>query len=63
MNNRHWIVQAINPAHKGALHRQLGIPQDKTIPQSTLNKAANSPNEVLARRAQLAETLSRMNHG
>lgn len=31
-----WIQQAVDPHKKGTLHRQLGIPQSKTIPKKTL---------------------------
>jgi hypothetical protein len=36
MRKNNWIQKANNPKKKGALHRQLGIPQDKTIPKKTL---------------------------
>jgi len=31
-----WIQQAASKHTKGALHRQLGIPQSETIPKKTL---------------------------
>lgn len=53
-----WIQKAIkNP---GALHKQLGIPEDKKIPEKVLAKAAKQPGK-LGQRARLAETLKRMN--
>jgi len=39
---------------KGALHKELGISQKKTIPVATLQKAKNSNNPTLERRANLA---------
>ena len=48
---------------KGALHEQLNVPQDKKIPKAKLNKAANSNNPLLAKRANLAKTLGKMNKG
>jgi len=50
-----WIQGAIQ--HKGALHRELGVPQGETIPEKKLTKAAHSDNPKLAKRARLAETL------
>ena len=57
----HWIAGAIK--HPGALHRELGVPQGKTIPAGKIAKAAHSDNPTLARRARLAETLKAMHHG
>lgn len=56
----HWIQGAIK--HPGALHKELGVPEGEKIPAKKLNKAANSSNPTLARRAALAKTLGRM-HG
>lgn len=41
---------------KGALHKQLGIAQDKKIPGKTLEKATHSSDPLLKKRAVLAET-------
>lgn len=38
-----WIQQASSQHTKGALHRQLGIPQDKTIPKKTLHDIVKTP--------------------
>lgn len=50
-----WI-QGMN-MKKGALHKEMGIPEDKKIPEKKLNKAAKSSNPLLAKRAKLAKTL------
>jgi hypothetical protein len=42
---------------RGALHEQLHVPQGTKIPAAKLEKAANSDNPTLAKRARLAETL------
>lgn len=55
-----WIRSAIK--HKGALHRQLGVPEGEKIPDDKLRKAANSDNPTLAKRAQLAETMKGFSH-
>ena len=52
-----WIQDAISKP--GALHRELGIPQGHSIPQATLESAANKGGK-LGRRARLAMTLKRM---
>lgn len=39
---------------KGALHRQLGIPQGKPIPTATLVRLAHSSNPTTRKRAQFA---------
>ena len=50
-----WIQEAIK--HPGALHKTLGVPAGKTIPEKKLKKAEHSKNPTTARRARLAETL------
>lgn len=45
--------------HKGALHKQLGVPQGKNIPKNMLRAAAKKPG-LLGERARLAITLSRL---
>jgi len=42
---------------KGALHKQLGVPMGQKIPEAKLEKAEHSSNKLLAKRANLAETL------
>lgn len=37
-----WIKDAIK--HPGALHKKLGVPEDKKIPAKKLAKAAKSKN-------------------
>lgn len=53
-----WIAGATK--NKGALHRSLGVPQGDKIPKSKITKAAHSDNPTLAKRARLAETLSKL---
>ena len=56
-----WISGAIK--HPGALHKELGVPEGKKIPAKKLEKAEHSSNPTERKRANLAETLSHMNHG
>lgn len=45
----------IKPSHRGRLHRALGVPDGKPIPQADLRKAAGSPDPALRREAVFAE--------
>ena len=49
-----WIQKAIK--HKGALHKELGVPEGKKIPAKKLEKAAKAGGKE-GKRARLAETL------
>lgn len=53
-----WI-QAMH-MKKGALHKELNVPQGKKIPASKLKKAEHSKNPTLKKRAVLAETLKKL---
>lgn len=55
-----WIQGAIK--HPGALHRDLGVPMGKKIPEKKL-KAAEKKGGKVGERAHLAETLKGMHHG
>ena len=60
MATKKWIQSAIkNP---GALHKELGVPEGKKIPESKL-KAAAKKGGVEAKRANLAMTLKKMGRG
>ena len=52
-----FIQKAIK--HPGALHKELGIPEGKKIPEAKLDKAAHAGGK-LGKRARLAKTLKRM---
>jgi hypothetical protein len=52
-----WIQEAIRKP--GQLHKDLGVPQGKKIPKSTLEAAAKRGGKV-GQRARLALTLSGM---
>ncbi len=51
-----WIQKASKSRRKGALHRQLGIPQDQKIPKSKLRKIVSTP---IGRKA-CGKTVSRL---
>lgn len=50
-----WIAGATK--NKGALHKALNVPQGEKIPEKKLEKAENSDNPTMRKRAALAETL------
>jgi len=52
-----WIQKAVNPAHKGDLHKALHVPQGEKIPAGKLAKATHSSNPTLKKQAVLAKTL------
>lgn len=55
-----WIQGAIK--HKGALHKDLGVPEGEKIPADKLAKAAKKGGKV-GQRARLAETLKGFHRG
>ena len=56
--NDDWIEGAVK--HKGALHKELHVPEGEKIPAKKLDKADHSKNSKEADRARLAKTLERM---
>ena len=50
-----WISGAIK--HPGALHKKLGVPEGKKIPEKKLESAEHSKNPTTRKQASLAETL------
>lgn len=58
MATKKWIQGAIK--HKGALHRELGVPEGKKIPAKKLAKAEHSKSAKIRKQAALAKTLSKM---
>lgn len=53
-----WIQKA--KIKKGALHKELGVPEGKKIPAKKLAAAAKKPGKE-GKRARLAETLKKLN--
>lgn len=45
---------------KGALRKELHVPEGEDIPAAKLKKAAHSKNPTLKKRAVLAETLKKL---
>ena len=60
MATKNWIKDAINPKHKGALHKALGVPEGEKIPAKRMAKAAKSTNPKVAKMANLAKTLGKL---
>ena len=59
MSKEHWIQGALQ--HRGALHKEMGVPEDQVIPEDKLREAAGKPG-TLGARARLAMTLKGMHH-
>jgi len=55
MADNKFIQKAIK--HPGKLHRDLGVPMGKKIPEAKLEKAVHSKKPSLRKEAVLAETL------
>ena len=45
---------------KGALHKDLGVPEGKKIPEKKLAKAAKSKSTTIRKEVALAKTLKKM---
>jgi hypothetical protein len=57
MSDKKWIQKAIKK--KGALHKDLGVPEGKKIPAAKIAKAAKKGG-LEGKRARLAKTLSKL---
>ena len=55
----HWIQKAVNPKHKGALHKALHVAKDKDSPAAKLNKATHSKDAHLRHMAQFAKNVQK----
>ena len=53
VRKKRWIQRALHKHKKGALHRQLGIPEGEVIPLALLRDAAEAPG-LLGQRARFA---------
>lgn len=53
----------INRAHKGDLHKALGIPQDKKIPEKRIVEATHSSNAHVREMANFAKNARGFKHG
>ncbi len=53
---KNWIDKALTKQGKGALHRNLGVPEGKKIPAAKITAAAKRPG-VVGKEARLAKTL------
>ncbi len=53
---KNWIAGATK--NKGALHRELGVPEGEKIPAKKMAKAAKSKSQKIQKQVRLARTLS-----
>jgi len=56
-----WMRNSVKKP--GALHKALGVPMDKKIPESKLDKASHSNSPLMRKRANLAKTFRKVNRG
>ena len=56
MAKEKWIQKALGSESKGKLHKKLGIPMDKKIPESKLKSKEHAKGK-LGKEVRLAETL------
>ena len=54
-----WIQKAVDPKHKGDLHKALHVAQDKKIPKAKIEKATHSKNPKLRHMAQFAKNVAK----
>lgn len=52
----------INPAHKGMLHADLGVPKGDKIPMAKLEAAKNSKSPAVRKRANFAINFGHRGH-
>lgn len=60
MGSKRWIATATK--NKGALHRNLGVPEGEKIPEGKLDKAEKSGSPKVRKEAALAKTLKGFHH-
>lgn len=58
MAKKNWIAGATK--HKGALHRNLGVPVGQKIPAAKMAKAAATGSPKVKKEVALARTLNHM---
>jgi len=52
------LMKAMKDMKKGALHKEMGVPEGEKIPKAKLAAAAKKPGK-LGKRARFAETMSK----
>jgi len=60
MAKKKWIKKVVS--NKGALHRNLGVPEGEKIPAKKMEAAAHSFNPKIRKEAALAHTLKGFHH-
>jgi hypothetical protein len=57
-----WIQKALSKSSKGKLHKALGVPEGKKIPESKLKSHEHAKGK-LGKEVRLAKTLKRLDKG
>lgn len=52
----------INPAHKGLLHKDLGVKQDHKLTEAEIQRGKHSEDPAVRRRATFAENAKHWHH-
>lgn len=60
MAGKKWVAKATRD--KGALHRNLGVPEGEKIPEDKLDAATRSKDATIRKEANLAKTLKGFHH-
>lgn len=53
----------IKKSHEGLLHKDVGVSEDKAIPESKLQAAKHSSDPAVRKRATFAENAKHWHHG
>ena len=62
MAEKHWMQGVAEHMHKGALHRELGVPEGEKIPAKKMAKAAHSSNPKIRKQVGLAKAFASAKH-
>ena len=57
--DKNWIAKAVSKG-KGALHRELNVPEGQKIPAKKMAKAAKSKSPKIQKQVSLAKTLGKL---
>jgi hypothetical protein len=60
--NNPSLYRALHHLRKGGLHRALGVPESKSIPQEKLDAAKDSKNAHVRHMANFAQTMKGFKH-
>lgn len=62
MAEKHWMQGVAKHMDKGALHRELGVPEGEKIPAKKMAKAAHSSSPKIRKQVGLAKAFASARH-